>query len=385
MNNLLATFPILFISFFTPLFASTGIMFVDEIYGVQETENITYGTGSTGNPASGSIDLLLDIFEPSGANLPEKRPALVMVHGGGLTGGTKDHGYLTSLAENFVKRGYVAVSINYRLAGDDPTLEPGPTTGDTLLNRTQNAACQDAAKAVRWLRQNAATYQIDPTRIGIAGGSAGAITSLFTAGLEADTLGADADVGVVISLWGAMFGAENLFDTGDGAVFLTHGTLDQAVPVTESENLAAYLDSINHPHAYYPLAGAYHGSTDLGPSGGDDSGWNRFYTDIVDGKTVFQHSVEFAFEHLKLIDLHPAGNSLTNQPSLNINHSSNEINFSFPTYQGFQYIIHISDDLNTWIAQNAAAPIIGDNSTWSLTDPILSQRRFYRVEVVTGF
>ena len=363
-----------------PLSADTGIMFIDEIYGIRETENIVYGAGSTGNPASGSIDLLLDIFEPTGDNLPEKRPALVMVHGGGLTGGTKDHGYLTSLAENFTKRGYVVVSINYRLTGDDPTLEPGPTTGDTLLNRTQNAACQDAAKAIRWLRQHAATYHIDSTRIGIAGSSAGAITTLFTAALEADTLGPDADAGVVISLWGAMYGAEALFDNEDGAVFLTHGTFDQVVADSESENLSAYLDSINHPHAYYPLAGAYHGST-----GGDNSGWNRFYTDTVDGKTILQHSVEFAFEHLKLIEIHPAGSPLTNQSTLSHNPTANELTLSFLTYSGFQYIIQISDDLKTWTAQNALTPIQGEDKTVSFTAPAPTNRRFYRIEVSPTF
>ena len=360
--------------------ASNGIMFVDEIYGVQETEDIVYGTGSTGNPASGSIELLLDIFEPTGTNLPEKRPALVMVHGGGLTGGTKDHGYLTSLAENFTRRGYVVVSINYRLTGDDPTLEPGPTAGDTLLNRTQNAACQDTAKAIRWLRENAASYKIDPTRIGVAGSSAGAITSLFTASLEPEILGPDADVGVAISLWGAMYGAEALFDNGDGAVFLTHGTFDQAVADSESENLSAYLDSINHPHAYYPLAGAYHGST-----GGDNSGWNRFYTDTVDGKTIFQHSVEFAFEHLNLIEIHPAGSPLTNQSTLSHNATANELTLSFLTYSGFQYIIQISDDLKTWTAQNALTPIQGEDKTVSFTAPAPTNRRFYRIEVSPTF
>ncbi len=370
----------IFLSSLAPLSATTNIMFIHEIYGIRETENIVYGTGSIGNPASGSIDLLLDIFEPTGDNLPEKRPALVMVHGGGLTGGTKDHGYLTSLAENFTKRGYVVVSINYRLTGDDPTLEPGPTTGDTLLNRTQNAACQDSAKAIRWLRQNAATYHIDPTRIGIAGSSAGAVTILFAAALEADILGPDADVGVVISLWGAMYGAEALFDNGDGAVFLTHGTSDQAVADSESENLAAHLNSINHPHAYYPLAGAFHGST-----GGDDSGWNRFYSDTVDGKTVFQHSVEFAFEHFKLIELHPAGNPETNTPTLTRNPATNELTFSFPTYNGFQYVIHASDDLSTWTAQDPTAPIEGNNNLHSITASTAFDKRFFRLQISPNF
>ena len=66
------TFSIYLLSFLDPLSADSGIMFIDEIYGSQRTEGIQYDTGSTGNPASGSIDLYLDIYEPTGTNLPEK-------------------------------------------------------------------------------------------------------------------------------------------------------------------------------------------------------------------------------------------------------------------------------------------------------------------------
>ena len=74
------------------------------------------------------------------------------------------------------KKGYVNVSINYRLYG------PG------LLGRRrrQPVGCiqamidaqHDAQAAVRFLRKNAATYRIDPNRIAIGGTSAGAITAL---------------------------------------------------------------------------------------------------------------------------------------------------------------------------------------------------------------
>jgi len=171
-----------------PLFADPGIMFIDELYETQRTNDIQYGTGSTGNPASGSIDLFLDLYQPSGANLPEKRPAFIFIHGGGFTAGDKDAPTISELCESYAKRGYVCASIQYRLVDDDPTFEPGPFINLTDRFRSINAAAQDAAKAVRWLRQNASTYNIDPFRIGIGGSSAGAITSRYTASQEAAKL-----------------------------------------------------------------------------------------------------------------------------------------------------------------------------------------------------
>ena len=104
-----------------PIFAKTGIIFIDEIYEAKRTNDIQYGKGSTGNPASGSIDLFLDLYQPNGINLPQKKPALIVIHGGAFTLGTKEAPTISKLCESYAKRGYICASI-YRLAGDDPTL-----------------------------------------------------------------------------------------------------------------------------------------------------------------------------------------------------------------------------------------------------------------------
>ena len=162
--------------------------------------------------------------------------------------GTKEAPTISKLCEKNAKRGYICASIQYRLAGDDPTFESGPFINFNDRLRAINAAAQDAAKAARWLRQNAKSYNIDPSRIGIAGSSAGAITALFTACQDADILGPDAEIGVVIDLWGAMYGHENLIDADDPAIFITHGTNDRIVPYSQTEALTNRLDEIKHPH-----------------------------------------------------------------------------------------------------------------------------------------
>lgn len=367
------SFSLYLLTFLDLLSANTGIMFIDEIYGCQRTEGIQYGTGSTGNPASGYIDLYLDIYEPTGTNLPEKRPVMVFIHGGGFVSGDKGAITIRNICESFTKRGYVCASIQYRLVGDNPTYEAGPATNLSVLYRSMNAASQDAAKAIRWLRQNATTYNIDSMRIGVGGSSAGAITSLYTASQEAGTIGPDAEAGVVIDLWGAMYGAESFVDAGDPAIFIVHGTDDPTVAYSETQNLVAHLDNISHPYQLYTITGAGHGP------------WSQYNNDVVNGKTIFQHSVEFAFEHLKLIELHPAGQPQNNQLTLSTAPITNQLSLTFPSYRGFQYLIQSSETLSVWTTENPTSYITGTGSNLSFSVPISATKKFYRVEIFPDF
>jgi len=100
----------------------------------------------------------LDIYRP----LPPppanaKRPAIVLIHGGGWSGGTRE--LMAPHARWFAGKGLVAVNISYRL-----TAEPGLRVGDCVA---------DAEAAVAWVRAHAADWGIDPARIAVAGESAG--------------------------------------------------------------------------------------------------------------------------------------------------------------------------------------------------------------------
>ncbi len=82
-------------------------------------------------------------------------PAIICIHGGGFRAGSRD-GY-NELIQRIAKRGYVALTISYRLAPKYPF----------------PACVHDVKAAVRWLRANAKKYHVDPERIGVTGGSAG--------------------------------------------------------------------------------------------------------------------------------------------------------------------------------------------------------------------
>jgi acetyl esterase/lipase len=106
----------------------------------------------------------------------ESHPALVIVHGGGWRAGSKrDRPYRTLLLD-YALKGYVTMSVEYRLTGEAPF----------------PACIEDVKCAVRWLRAHAAEYHVDTNRIGAFGHSAGAHLVLMlamcppSAGLEGD-------------------------------------------------------------------------------------------------------------------------------------------------------------------------------------------------------
>jgi acetyl esterase/lipase len=95
----------------------------------------------------------LDLFRPKGDM--KQLPAVLFIHGGGFRRGTRQS-YLP-LAAKLAGRGYVTAAMSYRLAP----------------RHQFPAAVEDAKAAVRFLRANAAKFNIDGDHIGTWGGSAG--------------------------------------------------------------------------------------------------------------------------------------------------------------------------------------------------------------------
>jgi len=96
-----------------------------------------------------NVDLALDLYQPKKDNL-EKRPVIIWVHGGGMYAGSKDASWdpVYRTGTGFLlKKGYVSVSIDYRL---NPTWEEAGTFNETMKN-----AAEDVASAVDWIRANA--------------------------------------------------------------------------------------------------------------------------------------------------------------------------------------------------------------------------------------
>ena len=131
--------------------------------------DIEYGT------ANGKR-LLLDAYVPAGGE--ERRPAVVMIHGGGWRVG--DKASWQPEAEQLAAMGWVAFSVNYRL--DEPSVFP--------------AEIDDVQAAVRWVRAQAEEYRIDPGRIAAVGESAGGHLAAMLATLGTGPLDRDARIRV---------------------------------------------------------------------------------------------------------------------------------------------------------------------------------------------
>jgi acetyl esterase/lipase len=191
----------------------------DLVFGsVTTTSNITYGTAV--NQQGQSVTLLADVYRSVGDSVTS-RPAVVWIHGGSFCCGSKTSPEIVDEATTFARQGYVSVSISYRL-NPGGCSAGGPTSA--CITAIQHAQ-QDAKTAVAWLRTNAATYGVDPTRIAIAGTSAGAITALNVGYNNADPASA---VGAAVSLSGAnLLGA---YGPGDAPALLFHGSADTIVP-----------------------------------------------------------------------------------------------------------------------------------------------------------
>jgi arylformamidase len=83
-------------------------------------------------------------------------PVLIWIHGGAFAYGDKE--YVQEKAEYFTKKGYVFVSINYRLS--PKVVHP--------------VHVQDVSDAIMWIHKNAIHYSADPNKIFLLGHSAGA-------------------------------------------------------------------------------------------------------------------------------------------------------------------------------------------------------------------
>ncbi len=125
------------------------------------TENVAYRTDV--GPST-VLDLAQPLFGPQ-----TNRPAILIIHGGGWSAGSKNDMVYRTLMVDYAMKGYVVCNMNYRLVQEAPL----------------PACIEDVQAAVRWMKSNAQKLGIDPQRIGTYGHSAGGHLSLM-AGLTAD-------------------------------------------------------------------------------------------------------------------------------------------------------------------------------------------------------
>jgi acetyl esterase/lipase len=220
-----------------------------------------------------------DLYLP--ADDSKLHPGVLIIHGGGWTGGKRDATREINIGTTLAQHGYVCFSIDYLL--DDKT--------SPKICWPQNL--YDCKTAVRWLRANAQRLHLDPEHIGVIGGSAGGHLASMVGvtgpndGLDPSEPYADQSCRVqcVVDMYGPadvqnwkdvaalrqnrarapelyrQFSVTTYLDKNDPPFLILHGTADKTVPLGQSEDLAKALTSAgidNHleivpdaPHSFH--------------------------------------------------------------------------------------------------------------------------------------
>ncbi|HEY1068796.1 MAG TPA: alpha/beta hydrolase [Pirellulales bacterium] len=105
------------------------------------------------------------------AESSEPTPLVFVIHGGGWRGGDKEKiGFVN--VKQALAAGLSVVSINYRYVSHAPADKVEPPV---------KAPLHDAARALQFVRSKASEWNLDKTRVGATGSSAGACSSLWLA------------------------------------------------------------------------------------------------------------------------------------------------------------------------------------------------------------
>lgn len=301
---------------------SSPVVSCESTYSVIIEQDITYAEGlsSKGSGSSPSpISLILDVYMPN--NNSDNRPVYMFIHGGGFRGGSRLQEAIVDQAHYFASRGWVFVSIDYRLAGDlgSPLTGMVPQEWEAVLSLISDPvakeqflamylAQRDAKAAMRWIVANAQKYNINKDFITVGGGSAGAITAVALGisnqedfrdeisqtddpTLATTHLDQKYEIRSIVDYWGgnaalealeAIYG-HNRFDSDDPPLFIAHGTNDPTVLFSEAEELVHLYDS----------TGAH---VELNPFTGGHGAWGA----TINGKSLAELSFDFLIEQQNL-------------------------------------------------------------------------------------
>jgi para-nitrobenzyl esterase len=203
------------------------------------------------------VDLYMDIVQPKGDTL-SKRPVIIWAFGGGFIFGERKD--MLPFCQAYAKKGYVCVSIDYRLW----SAIAGGVPDSTKLTPVIIGAVHDMKAAIRLLRSTAANgnpYKIDVNNIIVGGISAGAITAMITAHMDStdpitpeirtvianaggfegrtNTLTTSSAVKGVVSMSGALPRREWI-NAGDPPFAACHGTNDPTVAYGYGKNVYGF-------------------------------------------------------------------------------------------------------------------------------------------------
>ena len=131
-------------------------------------------TLNLGGPSYDEDCLYLNVWTPQGTH-PGELPVMVWLHGGAfLFGSGGDKWYA---GDTLAKRGFVIVTINYRLGAFGFFAHPALDTEDPAYPTSGNYGLEDQRAALQWVQKNIAAFGGDPKRVTLFGESAGGFST----------------------------------------------------------------------------------------------------------------------------------------------------------------------------------------------------------------
>lgn len=183
----------------------------------------------------------MDIYTPDG-DMEINRPVILYMHGGSFYGGTKTMTDCIDFCTSMAKRGYVAASINYRLANMLAFIASNEEQYEAVLK-----AVSDAKAAIRYFRKdfsNNDTYGIDPNTIFVGGYSAGGVAAVHLAFIDtiSDLPTSPINVQTIVNNVGGVYGLE-----GDAGNYGFSSKVSAVVSFAGGINNTNWIDGNDEP------------------------------------------------------------------------------------------------------------------------------------------
>jgi len=248
-----------------------------------EVETFTYATKNGEN-------LEMDIYLPK-EDTETQRPLLIYVHGGGFSGGSRDHELVKTFCRRMANYGYVAASISYRLTRKNTPEGFGCDCPASEKLNTFNAAVEDLQDAAFFLIENREQF--------------GAYQPPYCYGLDSGPV----SFAGVIGMAGAIPDTTVIYDESAIPSLFFHGTDDALVPyatashrycskdqpgyliLNGSKVIAEKLHQLNVPYWLYSVCGGGHELASTPMNDYFDVIIEFCYTFVVKGEGDERHTI----------------------------------------------------------------------------------------------
>jgi acetyl esterase/lipase len=270
---------------------SAGIIFAQDGGGILGEHRIRMYESSVEYHFYGDVPYLgegreerMDIYSPV-STIAGLRPAVILIHGGGWSTGNKSDKRVLQAAEFFVTKGYVAISIEYKL-----TSYEGKPFKSKKLKGAWPQNIYDCKTAVRFAKECSEQLNVDKNRIIVMGFSAGGHLAMLTGySSQSEQINSGGlyteqsnDVHAIINFYGIpdvrKWGGAVFIDTPQKAnprqwalaspvehadqdsppILIVHGTADDTVSFKLSEEFVAILEKRKASHQFVPVNDGVH-------------------------------------------------------------------------------------------------------------------------------